>query len=448
MNNIIYTETNYGEFVVLTFGEGSNTDQNCFTIDEILVKLQTLSELRSEINMAHFLLPERDHILTILSAIKKLFATLGSLAMHRSRLCSETMFVMNELIETHHVACLTLSKCTFLCSPCKLNANSSLTRLTLRIGRTDDNARDWLSHLAANYSLVELTVEDHYCTDDAFTKIINSVNKSSLTKLKLCDITFSDDVTEAMVNLMQVASLTNLALSRCNFINNNFATITESIQKSTISHLFLHKILSGYETAAMCTCIENASISTLKLHGCFLTIPSLILVVRSIKKNEKIKSIRLNNKSTEDAYAEIIADLIKNSNISKINLSNCKLNESDIQKIITAIKCSSILSLKLDDNRNVSASACIAAICDLLENHGLQELCLNGNSIENATLVTMLPTIRKSSLTKFEFESFCPNGGADSPTPETRALIKDAIKEQRKITNRFKSTKGAQKIEN
>lgn len=451
MNTISYAEKK--PCLTLKLIERSYVRQDYFTAGEILNKIETLSEAHASMNELYLVSFQQEKVASILRTVKNKFVGVRAVTMRGCSLCSETIIIIRELIKNRGLKCLTLHDCTFAPAPVPelTQSNSSLTYFRLQNCHFNHNNSDWVRYLTTNHSLETFTLKNCHFKDDAVAAILNSINKSALTKLNLRSVKLDDSTTKAIINCIDNSLLTNLKLMNCDFVQNSFAVIMESIQKSTIQCLDLAETHFNHITyptesvcafTSLCACIENSQISTLKLNCCSISNQNLMLIVESTKRSNTFKNISLGRGSFGGETAEIIVDLLKNPKIETIDLSSCILSANTIEQIIAAVKCSSLLVLKLNNNLSVdNINANIAAICDLLENHGLQELWLNNNSIKDAALLSMLPSIKKSSLTKFEFESkrFCFVAIA----PEIKTEIKNALKEQKKLTRRFKKTKSA-----
>lgn len=100
-----------------------------------------------------------------------------------------------------------------------------------------------------------------------------------------------------------------------------------------------------------------------------------------------------------------------------------------------SIKRSSVISLDLRCNRIGERG--VAAICELLAHYSLQKLNLNHNALHSATIAGMLPSIRKSTLVKFNV------GQAAKINEDIMNEIEEILTIQKGILNRFKTTKSS-----
>lgn len=238
--------------------------------------------------------------------------------------------------------------------------------------------------------------------------------------------------------------MTNLRLIRCCVAETESSLVTKAITQSSIQSLHLEKdFVFGSnvvpkEVNEIISLIKKSCLTQLCITNYDFNIGDTKAIVEAIRGNRAFRKVAFNCASIDDRI-DTVCDLVENSTIVSIKLSRCYLRRVAIIRLCASIKKSSIVSLDLLLNGfdQYNHHRIILAICDLLENHGLQKLNLSYCGISSATIAAMLPSIRASTLIKFNIENFA---GMDSNIVDE---IEGILKVQKNILNRFKKMKSA-----
>lgn len=421
---------------------------NLESMDQIFLQISLLD--KSKIYVLSIKSMQSNNIDVILSALSQQRCKFNRFAMHNCAIGSETFLKIGELIECCNLRGLTLNKCTFapemlvLPNP-NLNLKSSLFILQLRhqnINLTDVNI---ISNLIANYEptnlyLVDCKFNDSDGANDPLATMIKAITRANtnLTKVCLAIASFKHDATMAIVDCIENSKLKCLRLNRCIFLGRNVPTI----KKSSLQSLYFYKTSFACGIKFICDCIEKSQLHTLNMHRCKITLHAFEAIASSIKKSAFLKDVSF-DEPLDEGHVNIICDLLENHTLLHLDLSSCISTEADMMRIMAAVKASSLVSLKLDNNAASFTTPTILSLCDLLENHSLQNLCLSRNALNNETILLMLPSIEKSSLTQFKINNGTFGRNKIKIDSDVKARIHVILQEQKNILKRFTRTKKA-----
>lgn len=354
------------------------------------------------------------------------------------------------------------------------------------------------AHIIADFisrsKLLRFDLLGCWIDDEALIIIMQAIEQSTVRTLSFDHYRFAGETVTAFVNCIRHSWLTKLCLWRCLIGDAEQILILESITQSSIQRLKLGSTFLFGDVGATTNLIEKSSLTGLSYDNYLLTVPIMIAIIESIKRNGAFQKIAFRFKPICDHTLDIICDLLKNSTIENVKFSGQSLFDAQIVRLCDAMKASPIVSLSMQCNR-ISEDAMLAicdllvhskmasikliacslrstsvvrlcaaiqksslvsldlqsncgaenllcedssrAMCDLLENHNLQKLNLSYNSLSDVHIIKMLPSVRKSSLIDFNFEQ----------TLEISKDITDEIEEivqiQKNISDRFRRTKSS-----
>lgn len=289
--------------------------------------------------------------------------------------------------------------------------------------------------------LTKLTFENYYVYSNLCVPIFAAIAQSSLQTLILKQVMLRNEEAEAFIDCMCQSSLIKLCLIKCDIPDTKSLSVMKSISQSAIQSLHL---TNGYwdemnafptDTESISNLIERSHLTQLSITNFDYDTTNIVAIAESIKRNHAFRKIAFHGTDACSEQIDVVCDLIENSTITNIKLHKCRMYDAHIVRLCASIKKSSITSLNLRSN-HIGADG-KNAICTLLEDHNLQKLSLRNSELSDATIKEMLPSVRKSSLIKFDVRNY----------PMVHQSIMDEIEEilkvQKHILSRFKKTKSS-----
>lgn len=249
--------------------------------------------------------------------------------------------------------------------------------------------------------------------------IMGAIEKSTLATLILNYVHFNDGELNALVNCIANSKLTKLSLVSASGLAFNKCAIVEAIKKSSLQTLNVRAAQMFTSANVLNDIILFSNVTKFKFGQPLLTFDEKTTLIVSIQRSHHIeylcfKSIYFNNQSLT-----VICNLLERSHITNLELSYCELCEAELSELIAAIKKSSITYL--DASAFCSKGKNIPIICDLLENCRIEKLKLAFTDCTNEMMATMLPSIMRSSLIKFDIDR-CSNVDVSTRNTIKRAL--------------------------
>lgn len=278
------------------------------------------------------------------------------------------------------------------------------------------------------------------CTfqNDALSVILAAVQKSTVCALALIHTEFTDGETNAIIDMISSNTLIKLSLNYSSFSHDQVPNIMQAVHNSSLQNFDARQTSLFNNVSDVAKLIEHVNI--FKFDQSTFDIEEQIAIINVMMRNSSFVYAHFDCTNISNDLLDAMCNLLENSSLTKLDLkydAQPRLKcGAQSRKIIDAIKKSHITSLKLTtiDNKLIS----VDAICDLIENHILVKLNLYCCSMTDKTIRSMLPFIKKSSLTKF-------NSYFGSVTKDTLVEIDEALIAQKKISNRFNKMKSAAK---
>lgn len=422
-------------------------------MDANAVKFDDGSSVTTDIiklSLAHF---ENTFDFTILNTMPNIKCNLRVLVVRDNHIFLDEAEIIANFVAASALNKLTLSHCSMksqgLVVMMHSIAQSSIRKLKLCCITIDQEGAcaiaDMLTLQCTPSSLVKLSFVECVFSIDALATIINAVANSTLLTLKLVGIcSISDEKLIALINCVKVSGLTKLSLRSTNFrlctvLTTKMSALVAAIQSSTIQNLntlYTQLFSNPKDIVDIITC---SNITKFKFNQDAFSMENKIEIMNAIKSNAAFRNISFARTPPVDCDAALVCvrDSIEcaNVNLTHLDISNSCLRTEHMSTIIDHIKRSSIISLNLGNNY-LGDDQVVAIMRDLLENHDLQKINVDGMPYE--ILCAILPSILKSKLIKFKRRSYMDD--------DVMRKIKKFTMEQKHILNSTCKTKSARHI--
>lgn len=332
---------------------------------------------------------------------------------------------------------------------------------------TMDSAQT-IANFIANSTLLKFELLQCRIEDDPFVLLMNSIEKSSLRTLNFSNYCSMDAKIMAIVDVLKKSSLTKLSFVWCEFEHDGLIIMMRAIEESKLKTLILkNACFDGTACAIVAGCIGRSKLTKLSLRSTtfnenephvilnaikrsslkildvrnvsnlsFDAINHLILhknftkfrfsersfstrqrraLIDSIQENSSLEHIHFDGHCGSkrniftDQLVTKMCDLLRAPRFKSLYFDSCSLPNTmpTFKRIIDAIKCTSIVSLKFSGGPYIEEMMII--VRDLLENYQFEKLKLFGLANADADVEQILPSIRQSSIIKFNAESVRTN---------------------------------------
>lgn len=418
----------------------------CLSIDRIMRKITKEKNLHiTKICFKHF---DDSCISAVLGLIPHLH--LEILSIRRSTICADDACAIVNYIANHELTKLELIKCACehgaLINIINSISGSSLKKINLDRYDVGMNEAEAIVGFMRASLLFELAFVSCTFQKDALPFILSAIKTSAVQSLILEYTVFDIESTIAIMDTINDCNLIKLSLHRSSLeIANNEATqkkMVDTIHNSSLHNLNVDGTLfhcpGGYKfffrnVEEIIKLINHSKIEKFSLGDNSFGLASTIAIMDAITQNASLKHIYFFINFNSDYFCDKVCDMIENSPATKLILNLRTQGFTRANKIIASIKKSSIVSLKLMfDQLNLN----LFNIRDLIESHTLIKLDLQCNNMSDAMLRAIFPSIKGSSLVKFN----CCN---KSINKDTLKEMKNIMCVQRQIANRFQTTKSA-----
>lgn len=304
-------------------------------------------------------------------------------------------------------------------------AGSKLSKLEILRGTVPDTALAMIID-ATQSSLCHIKLERHYIGTATVRAIINLLDRSSLVKLSFFSCTFEDNAIASMMEAIKRSNLKVLILSCTHFVDAEMIALVNCVLHSRLTKLSLcgssfdgkigFALIEAIVQSSLKTLdaravpflqrfdiindvILNSNITKFKFNRWQLGPEENVILFDSIKQRNLFKYISFSYVRFNDQLLSKLCNLLENSHLTSIDLHYCSLSSADLGTIINSIKKSSITSFYYSDCLNAGHTLIIR---DMLEHCDLTKLKLICSDYINGTISALLPSIKKSSLIKFE----------------------------------------------
>lgn len=267
--------------------------------------------------------------------------------------------------------------------------------------------------------------------------ILCAVKESTLQTLVLKNIIFNDEDIAAITDCITNANdtLIKLSLAHSTTISDKKTAITEAICNSSLKIVDIQQTPFCSNIGDILKVIEHSRVEKFEFDQSNFTIEEMKLIMDAIKRNPSFKHISLAGVTMSDHVLTLLCDLLENSSLT--SLYGCDLSTAQLHELVASIKNSSITALGL---RSINTSADwnwdMPDVHALLKCHNLVKLNLCFAEMTNKIIRAMLPSIKDSSLIKF-------NSNFWHMEPDTKAELKQMLSENQQRLDRFCYTKSA-----
>lgn len=309
-------------------------------------------------------------------------------------------------------------------------------------------------------SLQKLSLKKQHIYTEKALIICDAIKNSHLVELSFVDCTFEEDAVVLIMGVIGDSTIETLILEQTCFCKQAIIAIIDCIAKSKLTKLSLRdtsfgrKVLDGYKIFSIVGAVQKSSLKTLdvresqfceyaediiaiikfssvtKFKFDYATFSCEISVeaIDAIKGRVDFRNISMRWANITDELLAKLCDLLENSSatLTELDLSWSDMSDTQMMTIINAVHASSITSIIFDTNC-AREDIIIFAICKLLEGCNIRKIRMD--KLTGATMDTLLPWIKQSSLTKFKMHDW------SSINKNVREVIRETLKEQRRIAN-------------